>query len=609
MKVKQITIKFHHVIFFTSLLLTVAVIFKLFNWMNVGVDLTDEGYYFNWISNPWLYKYYASQFGYIYHPIYKALGNSIVHLRQANMLISYGLSWLLSYFVLRECLRDMPKLSLVIASAGLALPAIYILMITGYWVPSPSYNSLNFQGCLIAALGFFVSESLQLKHKQATAGLLIGVGGWLVFMAKPSTALLLAVVALLFYLPSIKKDNRILIIAGITSALLLVLSALCIDGSVLQFIKRFQGGLLLMATMDSGHGLSSLFKLDLLKVDETSKVLYAWLAIMIVLAFFAQSIKHVAIKAALNALLLILLLVVLYQWVDWASHLHTTPMYHILAITTLLLSAFFYSLFISKQSQDENSPPLKLTLLFLVLPYLYAAGTGNNYWLTAAGATVFWVLTATLLLANKQVLAKQLHVVLAVVVILSAYGIFNALNAPYRQSVAIFKQTATFVDPHSKQTLVLAQDTAKYLNTLTQALSKAGFKPQTPVIDLTGHHPGALYFMQAKAIGQAWTIGGYKGSVPLATMALYHASCHEVASAWLLIEKEGRRQIPHTILEEHGIKADKTTYQKLAKFNSQQLFKTHQKKVFEHYLLKPVDVENQTEACLAYRKTHPSPFE
>lgn len=598
------------------LLLTSLLLLKLVTgYANTGVDLTDEGYYLNWISNPWLYKYYVSQFGYIYYPVYKALGNSIVYLRQANILISYSLSWLLSYFVLCEYLREVPKLSLAITSTSLALPALYVLMITGYWLPSPSYNSLNFQGCLIAAIGFFVSTSHQFRFKYATAGFLIGLGGWLVFMAKPSTALLLAVIALLFYAPNIKKDSRILIIATVTSFILLLLSALYIDGSVFQYIRRYQGGLLLLAAMNSDHGLSNLLKLDLIYVDGISKVLYGWLCILIVLTFYAQSVKHLLVKSLLGIFLLILVISTLHYWFNLTLKAATTPKYHILTLTALLFSVCVYCLSIGKHAKEENRPPLKLTLFFLVLPYLYAAGTGNNYWLTAAGAMIFWVLTATLLLARKQVLAKQLPVILAIVVILSSYGIFHSQNTPYRQSEAISKQNTIFIDPNTEQKLVLANDTAQYLMTLTTQAKLAHFEPHTPVIDLTGHHPGALYFMGAKAIAQAWTIGGYKGSLDLEGLALYQSSCSEIANAWLLIEKEGRRGVSPHVLEQHGIKADKRTYEKLFKLNTQQVEdfggrnKNHPDAIYDQYLLKPIDIKNQTQNCLAYRRLHKSPFQ
>ncbi len=599
-----------------AFLISIAMLARVLDLANVGVDLTDEGYYFNWISNPWLYQYYASQFGYIYHPIYKVLGNSIVHLRQANMVISFGLSWLLSYFVLKQTLQNASKTLLIVASASLALPALYILMITGLWVPSPSYNSLNFQGCLIVALGFVFAIN-QNTNQKIIAGILIGLGGWLVFMAKPSTALLLAVVSVIYYLPTIKKDWRILLIAGSVAILLLLLSAFLIDGSILQFIERYQVGLQFMSAMGGGHGLANLFKLDFFTLSTWFKFK---IILLTALLFFGVKLTN-SNKSKLNIAFAIVLLIIIgacfNQVLNPSFVSEKVNKYHTLIITALTLASLL--LFFLGQRTKQGLISNKLILLFLILPYLFAAGTSNNYWQTAAGASVFWVLATVLLLArttpNLQIpCLPTLSLVVCFVVGVSVLGVFDSMRAPYRQTDAILKQTATYIDPHTQQTLVLSNDTAKYLNTLKKVLQKANFKPNTPVIDLTGHHPGTLYFMKAKAIGQAWTIGGYDGSYRLASMALYQASCEEIASAWLLIEKDGRRRIFEKVLTEHGLNPSKLTYQKVDKFETQTLrdwgsiSKTHPDGIYMHYLLKPVDVENQTKACLAYHKTHSSPF-
>ena len=586
--------------------LTFVMLFKVISIANVGFDLTDEGYYFNWISNPWLYKYYTSQFGYIYHPIYKALGYSIVHLRQANIIISYALTWLLNYYVLKLTFENSSKTVLIISSASLALPALFILMIMGQWLPSPSYNSLNFQGCLIVALGFVFAINQNTKQ-QIIAGILIGMGGWLIFMAKPSTAFLLAVVSVIYFLPTIKKDWRILLGAGLVAIALLLLTAFAIDGSVLQFIKRYQGGLLLIKTMHSIHGLDNLLKLDLFKISVIFKLKLAVLIVLLFLSFKLVNSKREFLRATIQVILFFTMIVAFYLFLNPPEHKIEIENYHVLIITALTFASLLYFLFSQRTKSIISN---KLILLFLILPYLFAAGTGNNYWKTAAGASEFWVLAAVLLLARATFNLQLMSVAVCFVINVSVFGLFDAMRIPYRQTEVILKQTATYLDPHANQKLILSSDTAKYLNTLNKAFYEAQFKSNTPVIDLTGHHPGTLYFMQAKAIGLAWTSGGYSGSYNHAALALHQATCEEIASAWLLIEKDGRRQLPITIMNEHGIQVNETNYIQMSKFFSQKLFKSNKSKgVFQQYLVKPLNIKNQTETCLKYRELNPSPFE
>jgi hypothetical protein len=186
--------------------------------------------------------------------------------------------------------------------------------------------------------------------------------------------------------------------------------------------------------------------------------------------------------------------------------------------------------------------------------------------------------------------------------------ILDAQNSPYRQTEAIAKQTSIYTNPHTNKELILPKDTATYLNDLSHLLHKTNFKKNTPVIDFTGHHPGTLYFMQAKAIGQAWMIGGYDGSNKLAALALIQASCREVASAWLMIEKDGHRRIDSSILEQHGIKADKNHYTKVGMIKSKQLTdfgffnQSHPDGRYDQYFLMPNYPETQEISCLNFRQ-------
>lgn len=588
------------------------VLLKVVSRLNVGVDLTDEGYYFNWISNPWLYQYYASQFGFVYHPIYKAFGSSIVSLRLVNVLVSFGLSFALCYCVLRQYTQKISRPNLLILSACLALPSLYILMITGYWLPSPSYNSLNFQGCLLAVLGFYFS-GFTIKKAQVFASLFIGVGGWLVFMAKPSSAFALSFIAILFFLPTIKRDWKVIFGAAVASMVLLVMSAILIDGSVTQFIKRYQGGFMLLSTLSDGYGIGGLLRLDLFHASIAFKLKFLGLTSLIAAIFFLHQHDKPLVNNVVYFFLMAFTLMALVSVIHPSLSLKSASRYHTLLLLSVTFGALLFALF-AQADVLSHKPSFRFLLLLLFIPYIYAIGTGNNYWQTAAGASVFWVLAAVLLLAKRQLQLGILTIVVVFVVSISANCILDAMQSPYRQSEGLLSQNTQYIDPHSKQVLELSKDTANYLNTLKSLANKQGFQSNTPVIDLTGHHPGSLYFMQAKSIGLAWMSGGHPKSNLHVEIALYQATCEHIASAWLLLEKDGRRSISESILKAHGIIADKATYSKVGKLDSQRLTDagalnpSHPNGIYQQYLLKPVDVEKQTENCINFRKTHKNPL-
>lgn len=464
---------------------------------------------------------------------------------------------------------------------------------------------MNFQACLIFALGLTLSFKNQSDYRIAAISL-IGIAGWLAFMAKPSTAMFLAGTTVLFLSINLKNQWRTLIGATIVSLLLLILSAYYIDGSIFQFIQRLRGGLLLLNVMDGGHGIGKLLRLDLFDVSPVFKLKITTLTLFIFASLYIAKSSHSYIKTFTLFIALFLLTFSAWYFTESDAVKVAPPRYHLLLISALPFATLLYAQF--NRDKKHSNIQSGFILFLLVLPYLFAVGSGNNYWHTAAGASVFWVLAAMLIMAKNGCTKDQLSLIVAFTIAISIVGLRDALNIPYRQSESILEQRAEFLDPNTNEKLILAEDTAHYLTVIKTVVADSKFKAGTPVIDLTGFHPGTLYFMQAKSIGQAWNIGGYKGSELMASLALYQASCEEIASAWLLIEKEGRRQISHTILMNHGIRADKTTYQKIAKFDSQQLFKTHQKKVFQQYLLKPIDIQNQTNACLIHRKTTKNPF-
>ncbi|MDP8566376.1 hypothetical protein [Methylophilus aquaticus] len=608
---RRIGFKYGWSIVINLMILTVAAVLVsfVFNRMHVGVDLTDEGYYLNWISNPWLYKYYASQFGYIYHPLYQVLGGNVVYLRQANMLISLFLAMALACQLVAQYSPEYPLASKVVLSCCLALPALYILMIMGRWVPTPSYNSLNFQGCLIAVSGFVWSMQ---SHRRYWGAALIGLGGWLVFMAKPSTALFLSVITILYFSPGIRKDWPLVLIAGIVAIICLLLSGWWMDGNLAQFFLRFKGGLLLVELMGGDHSLANLFKLDLFDVTPLFKFQFSLTCAAIMLGLLMAQQISVWSKSLLQIIIIMIVAFALFRLLNHDVSAAKSNSYHTLIILALPFASFLFAQCYRKKCAFKVD--FRLSALLIVMPYVYAVGTNNNYWQTAAGASVFWVLLCYLILQGKTISEQSHHLIASVVVCMSTIGVIAAMNTPYRQTQGLFSQTAVWTEPNAAQAMVLSDDTASYLQTLNQIATGNGFKKKTAVIDLTGHHPGALYFMQACAIGQAWTIGGYSGSERLAAVALQQASCDALASAWLLIEKHGRRAITDQILSAHGIAASKATYHVAGRLQTQRLTDwgainvEHPDGVYTHYLVKPVDAARQAENCRQYRKAHSDPL-
>ncbi len=84
------------------------------------------------------------------------------------------------------------------------------------------------------------------------------------------------------------------------------------------------------------------------------------------------------------------------------------------------------------------------------------------------------------------------------------------------------------------------------------AIRKAGFEFKTPVIDLTGQSLGILYAIESESIGQAWTIGGYPGSLKLAEAVFERITCEKISKDWILFEQGGPRSISNELIQSLG---------------------------------------------------------
>ena len=118
-----------------------------------GIDLTDEGYYLNSMSVPFLYKATYTQFGFILHPIYVLVGGDLILLRLAGLLLLTSAAALFVSMFLRWPLISppLPKTARLFFTIG---GSCAVLLEYFPWTPTPNYNLLNFFGVLIIFTGW-----------------------------------------------------------------------------------------------------------------------------------------------------------------------------------------------------------------------------------------------------------------------------------------------------------------------------------------------------------------------------------------------------------------------------------------------------------------------
>ena len=195
-------------------------------------------------------------------------------------------------------------------------------------------------------------------------------------------------------------------------------------------------------------------------------------------------------------------------------------------------------------------------MLMMALPYAYAVGTNRNYWSVGAYAGYFWALGGLLLCLplwlDKQRQAPVIPYVLCVSLIASL-TLNTAYQRPYRQAVPLLQQQRHVVlDDRRAASVMVSPEFAQYIQQARQQARDAGFSSGDAMIDMTGRSPGLLFALGARSVGQAWFIGGYRGSTRRAAALLSNVPCDVLASSWLLVELDGSRRLSPTLTSSFG---------------------------------------------------------
>lgn len=529
---------------------------RMLRYANYGFDFTDESYYLVWIANPFIYDVSLTQFGFIYHPLYYLFGGDVADLRRVNIVITFVLAWCLVYRFLISLGPTLPekKIYLLVISSCLATSS---LVFFSSWLVSPSYNGLNFQALLITAIGLILVGNVELRTS-LFGWLLICVGGWLCFMAKISTALPLAGCVLIYLIIVRKLNLRMIILSIACLSSLFLFSALAIDGSLSAFVNRIRVGLDTVDYLGSGHSLSGAIRIDDFYLDEKTIYIFRTLIVVLVIALvsiFSRQRKWKIIGIFIS--IMFLLITASYALLGEPGGIGL-GVFQSLIFFSLSFSVIIAGLILGRLKTviNINLQQWAIAALFLIMPHLYAFGTGNNYWQQAGGVAIFWLLAGLVFIAPEvRERSSWIHILpLAFAVpAVTAVLVQKGFEQPYRQPQSLTFNNALSEIGQRNSKLLLSGGYSTYLEDARSVVQKSGFVKNTPVIDLSGQSPGILFAIGAESIGQAWTIGGYPGSLKLAEFAFGRVACEKIANAWVLHEPNGPRSLPVLLMTNIGM--------------------------------------------------------
>jgi hypothetical protein len=541
-----------------ALVAAVAVVVMLLVSLGRGFDWSDEGYYLNWIAHPWDFPASITQFGFVYHPLFALAEGDIVLLRRLNLIATLILAAILTHVALQPCALSSHRPRFLAATLSTLPVASLVLVFYRFAPPTPSYNSLNLQSLLIALIGVVLLQRSGWKAKGGWMLLALGVA--LCLLAKPTTALALSILVaacLLFARGSGALPWRGMLLCASVLAALLLLASVLIDGSPARFLHRLARGRQDLLALNGGHSLSLgdfLARFAVSHSWRTTAVLSVLAAAGALLGWFSSRRQPlprrwmmlwgwgILVAGALFSILC------LFDFLPPAEKLARVKG-HFLVLAASSIAATLAGLALRGGLHDMRDR-LALGAVLFALPFVYAFGTNVGSWLATGNAAFFWFLASLVLLDRGD--ARLAYVLIAQSLVLLAVSL--QLYQPYRQSEPLLARKVLVPVPwHRGTQLPLAPDAAAYARGLARLAQQGQLPPRAPMIDMTGHHPGALYFLGSKPLGAAWMPGRYPGSEAYALKVLTRVPCDELARAWVLAEPGGNRALPMTLLARLGL--------------------------------------------------------
>lgn len=567
-----------------------------------GIDLVDEGYYFASITNSLKYPNLLSQFGFIYSYLYDISGHSVATLRQLNITITFALAWALSWLALDDMQQSQMggRLPRLVIAAALGTTSLAMLRL---WLPTPSYNWLAFQALMMTAIGLLLSRRT-FGLIAAVGWLLIALGGWLAFMAKPTTAAIAGLLAFLYLLVTKRLSIALVAVVAFIFCGLLATTALVLDGSLSGFLERFSVGLERAGSYGMGHTLSAIFRVDPLPLDwEVLKVMaIGCLAIISSASLITsenrafRSFSHVvcAVCGALSVSLIFGFLGIPYYYGLWQQ----------MFLAAIGLSAGLFALVYNRRDRHcrESVHRRETAILLGALPLAFVFGTGNNYWFMAGLVGFFWVLSGVTLIRMRPMPENAIALLMPFAFaaqFITAGQILFGVEKPYYQPGPL-RQADHLIDLGDRGgVLRVAPSMGVFIESIRKTADQAGFRTGTPVIDLTGRSPGVLHVMGASPTGQPWLIGNFPmmpGSNQVAIEVLKGVPCSELARAWLLVEPKGPYSFPPTIISVFG--ADQSQDFSVAGSFSNADPLSNFSEIRSQYLMRPTrSVDEASRAC------------
>jgi hypothetical protein len=509
-----------------SIFVSIFTLVWFLRFYDTGIEFSDEGKYLVDINFPFEYEYSVTNYGLFYHFIGKIIGFDIPNLRFFNVFFTLTLASIATYVSIRSHKNTTSRSkydSVIIAFISGCCSLSFFGIV---WVLTPNYNSLTFQALLLIWIGVVKVSNNDPGSKQNAYLVYIGFTLGILFIAKPTSMLILYPILLAY-----------LIVTNLRTWVWVSLMPLASIFTIMLFsLFKFQNPLGIFTDLYDGI----LFSFELSNEYSLLKILTIPFAISIFSILIY--IFRFRVKAAVNSDINWIPIYVCISFVGIIFSMAiviTTGVNIFLALLVALLTLH------TLKTRWEKSIP-RYFLFLLIFPFIAAFGSNNNMLVQSLMYSYFILLFILAVVTHEErdLFANNLlSWILLSSILLTFQSVFWSSTHPYRQNQSITKMDSNLNLDAPLTGLLVSKEVGNFFQE-TSSLSRAvGFSRGTPVLDLTGQSSTLLFSLNAKILADSWLIGGYPGSNSVALSKINDLQCTEIRSAWLLLEPDGPRAI------------------------------------------------------------------
>ena len=531
-----------------------------------GFDFTDEGYYllnYRYPDNiPFGVSSYHQYFGFFYkilnYDIALLRVGGIILLLISTLIFHFGFHRIAASFRNSSIRNSMFKRYKLFGITEYCFLGIGTLLIYSWFLPSPSYNTLN-AIFLNAGTGlYFAGIGILLMRKERStnawlflffSGVFIGCSFFTKFTSGFALYGILCITSACW--PRLTLPQRLKAIALITAGKIswFMLHFILIQ-SISDWWSFLSGGIELISALKSGHGINSVTRyLAEFKHLIIASVLKFWGAYAILsigaLLFLIFARKSApSFQKLLTWLLLIPLSAVAIsyqrnQFIGGVGRFGQLTEFYLSVM--ILLTAVIIVIQVILRNRQHISP-LDITLLVFAgssfgLPFMGAIGTGNQIYTITLYHMVPWfaiflILIRLMATAYKSALIYSITI-LTIAAFASSQILSGCLNNPYRLNSGVLHQSMKTEIGYPASNLLLDTRANRFITELRRLATIHGFKPGDDMLAFY-NMPGAVFCLGGRSPGIPWFFGGYKGSKNFAEKALSRIPRDRLRKAFVL---------------------------------------------------------------------------